>query len=64
MLLVVDRQRHVVEQVAGETKTMLVIDPKNVPGLPMSSIVDAEIAMQVTADRRVTGSWGVRCNEK
>jgi chemotaxis family two-component system sensor kinase Cph1 len=49
VLLVVDRQRRLVEQVAGDTRTMLGVDPKNVPGLPLSSILDAEISKQVTA---------------
>jgi len=49
VLLVVDRQRRTVEQVAGDTRTVLGIEPTNLLGLPLASILDAEVTAQVTA---------------
>ena len=41
-LLVVDRRSRRVEQVAGDTKFLLGVDPERVPGLPISALLENE----------------------
>jgi two-component system, chemotaxis family, sensor kinase Cph1 len=57
VLLVIDRQRHTVEQVAGDTRAMLGIDPDDMPGLPLSSILDAATTLQVTGGLETGASF-------
>ncbi len=49
VLLVVDRESHRVEQIAGDTKFLLGIDPDRILGLPVSSVLESEANAFVTA---------------
>jgi light-regulated signal transduction histidine kinase (bacteriophytochrome) len=57
VLLVVDRQELVIEQVAGDTRLLLGVDPPRLPGQPVAALLDAEGAAFVGAQLQLAAAF-------